>query len=350
MAELADRLGSVSRACDALGMDRQVYYRLKSPESLTTPASNGRRAPRKLTPEERQEVIDTLHEERFIDKAPAAVYAALLDEGRYLCSIRTMYRILTAAHEVQERRSIRRHPVYEKPELLATAPNQVWSWDITKLKGPVKWTYYYLYVVMDIFSRHAVGWMVASRETAALAKELIKETCRRQGIDEDALTIHSDRGSPMTSKTVALLLADLGVVKSLSRPHVSNDNPYSESQFKTLKYHPYFPKRFGSIQDARAYCNYFFDWYNNEHYHSGIGLMTPAMVHYGEAESQSQYRQEILQSAYDAHPERFVRGVPRVQELPKEVWINKPNNDVKVYGSDTDTDITIIGDCEVSVL
>lgn len=269
-------------------------------------------------------VIDVLHEDRFVDKAPAEVYATLLDEGVYLCSIRTMYRILQAESEVRERRNQLRHPEYKKPELLATAPNQVWSWDITKLKGPVKWTYFYLYVIIDIFSRHVVGWMIAGRETAELAKQLIAESCIRQGIDENQLFIHSDRGAPMTSKALALLMSDLGITKSLSRPYVSNDNPYSESQFKTLKYRPSFPERFGSLQDARAFCQQFFNWYNNEHYHSGIALMTPAMVHYGSAEECNRKRQIVLSGAFEKHPERFVNGQPTVLELPQEAWINPP--------------------------
>lgn len=285
------------------------------------------KSPRALSDLERERVLSILHDDRFVDKAPAEVYAALLDEGIYLCSIRTMYRILHEQGEIKERRNQLRHPQYKKPELLATAPNQVWSWDITKLKGPVKWTYFYLYVILDIFSRHAVGWMVATRETAELAKHLISDTCIRQGIDENQLLIHSDRGSPMTSKAVALLLSDLGITKSLSRPHVSNDNPYSESQFKTLKYRPSFPERFGSIEDARAFSQRLFDWYNNEHYHSGIALMTPATVHYGLDDKCNEQRQDVLNTAFDAHPERFVNGAPKVQQVPQEVWINPPTTE-----------------------
>lgn len=260
-----------------------------------------------------------------MDKAPAAIYATLLDEGRYLCSISTMYRILRSLDEVRERRNQLRHPQYKKPELLATAPNQVWSWDITKLKGPAKWNYYYLYVILDIFSRYAVGWMVATRETAELAKTLIEKTCMRQNIDRSQLTIHSDRGSPMKSKAVALLLSDLGVGMSFNRPYVSNDNPYSESHFKTLKDRPLFPARFGCIQDARALCRQFFDWYNNEHYHGGIALMTPYTVHSGQAKHCNQARQNVLSTAHATHPERFVRGHPKTLELPKAAWINKPD-------------------------
>jgi putative transposase len=279
---------------------------------------------RALLPEERATVLGVLHEERFVDQSPAQVVSRLLDEGEYLCSERTMYRILSENKEVRERRDQLRHPCYEKPELLATGPNELWSWDITKLKGPVKWTYYYLYVIMDVYSRYVVGWMVAPRESATLARRLIEATCRRQGIRRDELTIHADRGSSMKSKVVAMLLSDLGVTKSHSRPHVSNDNPYSEAQFKTLKYRPEFPKRFGSIEDARLFCVDFFRWYNTEHYHSGVGLMTPFDVHFGHAEEKRRRRATVLARAYAAHPERFVRGLPQPAELPKEVWINKP--------------------------
>jgi putative transposase len=252
------------------------------------------------------------------------VYATLLDEGTYLCSERTMYRILDKHQEIKERRNQRKHPQYKKPELLATGPNEVWSWDITKLKGPVKWTYFYLYVILDIFSRYVVGWMVATRETAALARQLIEETCRKQGIGPGELILHADRGSPMKAKTTALLLADLGIGKSHSRPHVSNDNPFSESQFKTMKYNPQFPERFGSPMDARGFCGPFFQWYNTEFRHSGIGMMTPEMVHYSLAEDIRAKRQRVLAQAYAANPERFVRGKPMPPALPGAVWINPP--------------------------
>ena len=261
---------------------------------------------------------------RFVDKAPVEMWATLLDEGTYYCSTRTMYRILAAHGEVRERRNQLRHPNYRKPELLAEGPNQVWSWDITKLRGPVKWTYYYLYVILDIFSRYVTGWMLAHRESAELARRLIAESCRKQDIEPGQLTIHADRGSSMRSKSVALLLADLGVTKTHSRPHVSNDNPYSESQFKTLKYCPQFPRRFGSIEDARLFSRNFFDYYNHEHRHSGIGLMTPAVVHQGRAEKVSAARRQILLKAYQVHPERFVRGTPQPPVLPSQAWINPP--------------------------
>jgi putative transposase len=269
-------------------------------------------------------VLAALHEPRFADLAPAQVYATLLDEGQYLCSERTMYRRLAAHQEVRERRAVLRHPRYAAPELLATRPNELWSWDITKLLGPTKWTYYYLYVILDVFSRYVVGGLAAYRETAVLAERLIAETCRRQGIARDQLTIHADRGSSMTSKPVAFLLADLGVTKTHSRPHVSNDNPYSEAQFKTFKYRPGFPERFGSIEHARALSGDLFQWYNHEHHHSALGLLTPADVHYGRAAAMIAQRAGTLAQAHARHPERFVRGVPEPPALPAAVWINKP--------------------------
>jgi putative transposase len=265
-----------------------------------------------------------LHAERFWDAAPASVYAALLDEGAYLASVSTMYRLLRACGETGDRRRHASHPARVKPELVATKPNQVWSWDITKLHGAAKWSYYYLYVILDVYSRYVVGWMVAHGEAASLAERLLADTIAAQQVDDDQLTVHADRGTSMTSKPVALLLADLGVTRSHSRPHVPDDNPYSESQFKTLKHHPTFPDRFGSIQDARAFCQGFFGWYNFEHYHSGIGLLTPADVHFGRAEQVIAARQAVLGDAYGAHPERFVRKPPAPPRLPEAVWINKP--------------------------
>ena len=267
-----------------------------------------------------------LNSPRFQDCAPAAVQATLLDEGRYLCSTRTMYRILEQHGAARERRDQLTHPAYWKPELLATAPNQLWSWDITKLRGPVKWKYSYLYVILDVFSRYVVGWMVAPRESAGLAGKLIDATCKKQNIPAGQLTIHADRGSSMRSKPVALLLADLGITKTHSRPYTSNDNPYSESQFRTMKYRPEFPDRFGCIQDSRAFCQEFFHWYNDVHRHTGIAMMTPSMAHHGRAEAISRHRQATLDLAYAAHPERFVRRPPAPLRLPKEVWINKPQN------------------------
>ena len=310
----------VAPTCRALGVSRATYYRGQKPKPEPEPRS----VPRALTAEEHKRVLEVLHEARFMDLAPAQVYATLLDESEYLCSERTMYRILAANREVRERRDHIRRPRYAAPELLATRPNQLWSWDITKLLGPQKWTYFYLYVILDVFSRYVVGWLVAHRESAVLAERLIGETCKRQRIAREQLTIHADRGSSMTSKPVAFLLADLGVTKTHSRPHVSNDNPFSEAQFKTLKYRPDFPDRFGAIQDARAHCGDFFPWYNTEHHHTALGLLTPHDVHYGLAEQKIIKRAEVLALAHAAHPERFTRGMPKPAMPPKEVWINKP--------------------------
>jgi len=318
--QLAPQVG-VAPACRALGVPRACWYRHLQPAAAPAPRPTPARA---LAAAERQAVLDHLHSERFQDQAPAEVYATLLDEGQYVCSIRSMYRILAENQEVRERRDQLRHPQYQKPELLATAPNQVWSWDITKLLGPVKWTYFYLYVILDIFSRYVVGWMVADGESAALAGRLIADTCRKQNVSPGQLTLHADRGTSMTSKPVALLLADLGVTKTHSRPHVSDDNPYSESQFKTLKYRPEFPDRFGSLQDARAFCQPFFTWYNREHHHSGIALLTPEVVHYGRTEQVLQQRQLALEQAYQRKPERFVRACPTPPAPPTAAWINPP--------------------------
>jgi transposase InsO family protein len=269
-------------------------------------------------------VLDLLRGERFVDLAPAEVYASLLDEGVYRCSIRTMYRILASENEVRERRNQLRHPVYQKPELLAQKPNEVWSWDITKLMGPAKWTYYYLYVIIDIFSRRAVGWCVADRESTTLFKALFDDTITNNRVLPGRLTLHADRGGPMKAKATALLLADLGVTKSHSRPHISNDNPFSESHFKTLKYQPEFPDRFGCIQDAKAFCRRFFTWYNENHHHVGIGLMTPDQVHYGQADAVYAARQTTLDRAFRRNPNRFVNKSPMPPASPTEAWINPP--------------------------
>ena len=279
--------------------------------------------PRALSADERDRIIEVLDSERFCDLAPAQVWATLLDEGTYLCSVAVMYRLLRARAEVRERRRVARHAATVKPELMASAPDQVWSWDITKLAGPHKWSWYYLYVILDVFSRYAVGWAVAARETAALAEALIAECLHVEGIGRDQLTIHADRGTSMTSKPVAHLLADLGVTKSHSRPHVSNDNPFSESQFKTMKYCPTFPDRFVSLEHARSFTDGFFGHYNHLHHHSGLALLTPADVHHGRAEAVTVARQEVLDAAYAAHPERF-RTPPKAPRLPEAVWINKP--------------------------
>jgi putative transposase len=316
---------STRALCVALGEPRSSYYRWQKRQAVPPGAAPYRFSPRKMTEEEEIRVLQLLNSERFRDTAPGEVYATLLDEGERMCSERTMYRIL-ARHgmSVQRRQSSPRQ--YKKPELLATRPNELWSWDITKLKGPVKWTYYYLYKIIDVYSRSVVGWMVALRESAELAQGLIADTILKQEIKPGQLTIHADRGSSMTSVSVGQLLADLGVTKTHSRPHVSNDNPYSESGFKTLKYRPGFPECFGSIEDARSFCQNFFTWYNTEHRHSGIAMLTPDDVHYNRYQSVLNARAITLINAYLDHPERFVKGVPSVQQVPTEVWINKPIN------------------------
>ena len=321
--ELGARVG-VAPACRGLGVARATLDRRRAARVRPRPQPPRPRPARAHDDQERQAVLDVLHEERFMDRSPLEVYAILLDEGRYLCSIRTMYRVLAAQGAVRERRNQLRHPAYQKPELLATAPNQVWSWDITKLPGPVKWSYYYLYVMLDIYSRKVVGWLLADCESSALARDLIEQTCKKEGIEPDQLTIHADRGPSMTSKVVAYLYADLGVTRSHSRPYTSSDNPFSESHFRTLKYRPDFPARFGSIEDARAHCRVFFDWYNREHRHSSLGLMTPDTVHHGRAEAVAATRSIVLDAAYRAHPERFVRRAPTPPALPTETWINPP--------------------------
>ena len=326
--QLSSTVG-IESACDVLGVSRASFYRRRPlfgpPLAESIPILLARPTPaRALSSGEREGVLAVLNSERFQDCAPAAIHATLLDDGQYLCSVRTMYRVLEENGPTRDRRDQLVHPQYQKPELLATAPNQLWSWDITKLRGPVKWTYFYLYVILDVFSRYVVGWMLALRESAELAKKLIEETCEKQNIQPDSLGLHADRGSAMRSKPVALLLADLSITKTHSRPYTSNDNPYSESQFRTMKYRPEFPDRFGCLQDGRAFCQTFFPWYNDEHHHSGIGMMTPAMVHYGLATAVHENRQLALDAAYAAHPERFVRRAPTPPPLPKEVWINKP--------------------------
>lgn len=323
-AEQLAQLVGAAPACAALAVPRASFYRQRRPRAETLRARP--RSPRALCPEERAAALTVLHSERFVDQAPAQIYATLLDEGTYLGSIRTLYRLLDEHAEVRERRDQLRHPAYKKPELLATSSNQVWSWDITKLLGPAKWTYFYLYVILDIFSRYVVGWMLAHRESGALAKRLIAETCDKQGIVPGQLTVHADRGSSMRAEPVAFLLADLGVTKTHSRPHVSNDNPFSEAQFKTLKYRPEFPDRFGSFEDAQAFCHVFFEHYNHQHRHSGIGLMTPASVHYGLGPQIVAQRQRVLTEAYTRHPERFVRRHPKPPRLPQAVWINPPKD------------------------
>ena len=319
--QLAPKLGARA-TCTIFGVAPATYFRRKNP--ALGPRNRRPSPPRRLPDAERKLVLDVLNEPRFSDLAPAQVHAIVVDEGRYLCAVRTMHRILAENMQARERRDHLRHPLHTKPELLATGPNQLWSWDITKLLGPAKWSYFYLYVILDVFSRYVVGWMVAHREYAKLAEKLIAETCERQNIVPGTLTIHADRGSSMTSKHVAFLLADLGVTKTHSRPHVSNDNPFSEAQFKTLKYRPDFPARFGAIVDARNHCRDFFDWYNLEHRHDGLAMLTPDDVHNRRGDKRVADRQLVLDAAYAAHPERFPNGPPVSPLPPREVWINKP--------------------------
>ena len=321
MTDLAQKIGLKS-ACEALNVSRSRVYRSRQPKSASPPRQT---PPNALSAEEKIVVRDTLNSPRFMDLPPRQVYATLLDEEKYLCHWRTMYRILSAHGEVRERRNLRQHPVYKKPELLADAPNQVWSWDITHLRGPVTWSGYKLYTVLDIFSRYVVGWMIAERETSELARQLIAETARKQGIQTDQLILHSDNGAPMTGKPLSQLLVDLGITRSHSRPHTSDDNPFSEAQFKTMKYRPDYPNRFVDIEDARQWARGFFAWYNEQHYHSGLNLLTPSSVHYGEAELIRAQRQAVMNTAYATNPARFSRGITAVRGAPAQVWINPPN-------------------------
>ena len=323
--ELAPIVGT-RPACRALGASVATIYRRRRPPQ-PRPKRPRPKPARALSEAERAAVLAALHGERFLDASPAAVWATLLDEGAYLCSERTMYRLLVQSGESRERRDQLTHPAYAKPELLATRPNELWSWDISKLKGPAKWTSYHLYAILDVFSRYCVGWTVAERESAAVAEALIAQACEQQAIGRGRLTVHADRGSSMRSKPVAMLLADLGVTKTHSRPYTSSDNPYSEAQFRTLKYRPAFPARFDSLEQARAFCREFFRWYNHEHRHCGIGLMAPATVHHGKAKQAHAARQAVLSVAYAANPERFVRGAPQPPTLPTAAWINKPDSE-----------------------
>jgi putative transposase len=324
--ELAPLIG-VAVACSGLGVSRATFYRVRRGPPVR-PMSAGLTArspsPWTLSPTERGIISTLLHAPQYVDLSPHVVYARLLDAGRYLASVSTFYRVLRAEGAAMPRRNQRVHPAYVKPELLATGPRQLWSWDITKLKGPGKWEHFHLYVILDVFSRYVVGWMLAARESAELAKALIAATCDKEAIDKDQLTLHADRGTSMRSKPVALLLCDLGVTKSHSRPQVSDDNPYSESQFKTMKYRPEFPARFTSMEDARAFCQTFFAWYNHEHQHSGIGYMTPVAMHTGAAQQLYRARQQVLEGAFASHPGRFKNGLPQPPDLPTQVGINWP--------------------------
>jgi putative transposase len=321
---------AVAIVCEAMGLSRASFYRRRAAASRPPTIARRRPAPpRALSAAERQRILAILHQPHFVNLAPAEIFATLIDQGIYHCSISTYYRILHANGEVRERRKQSRHPVYKKPELLAEGPNQVWSWDITKLKGPRKWTYFYLYVIIDIFSRRVVAWRVADTESAALFKPLFEQAVAQHGINPGELTLHADRGPSMKAKATAFLLADLGVTKSHSRPYTSNDNPFSESHFKTLKYQPQFPKRFGCSEDAKAFCRAFFDWYNRCHHHHGIGLMTPDQVHFGQADSVFAARQATLDQAFNDNPERFVNKPPQPPKKPTAVWINPPSGNLK---------------------
>jgi putative transposase len=324
IVELEPLIG-VRAACRATGRSQASHYRRH--RQTPAPPRPPRRAqvqPRALTPAERGTVRALLNSPEHADKAPATVYHELLDDGVYLASVSSMYRILRAHDEVRERRRQAVHPARIKPELVATQPNQCWSWDITKLRGPVKWSYFHLYVIIDIYSRYTVGWMIADRESGALAEQFLAATIAKQNIDRNTLTIHADNGTSMASKPVAFLLADLGVTKSHSRPHTSNDNPFSESQFRTLKYRPDFPATFANIHQAREFCRQFFDWYNLAHRHSGIAWHTPYNVHHGNAQRIHADRAEVLSAAYTRNPERFVRKHPTPTDLPTTAAINKP--------------------------
>ena len=328
--ELAPDIG-LAPACLALAVNRSGVYRedarRRKLARASAPPAPRPRAPLALSEGERCELLEVLNSERFADCAPRTIYAQLLDEGRYLGSVRTMYRLLASAGQSCERRNQRVHRAYAAPELLAVQPNEVWSWDITKLKGPVKWAYFHLYVILDIFSRYVVGWMIAPRESALLAEQLIAETVAKHNIAPGTLTLHADRGSSMRSKPVAALLVDLEVARTHSRPYVSDDNPFSEAQFKTLKYRPEFPERFGCIEDARAHSQHFFTWYNGSHCHSGIGFMTPQSVHYGRANAVFEKRAQTLDAAFLANPKRFKGNAPQPPRLPTAVWINPPKQE-----------------------
>lgn len=325
--QLVEQQVPLSRACHAFGLPRSSYYHAQRPQERPTAVRT--QAGRSLSEAEQETVLALLHSEPFVDQSPRQIYATLLDEGDYYCSVSTMYRLLRQNEEVKERRNQRQHPSYSKPELLAEQPNELWSWDITKLKSNQKWVYFYLYVILDVFSPYVVGWMIAEQESADLAQQLIRACCHKQQVAPDQLTLHADRGSPMIAKTTAQLLSDLGVAKTHSRPYTSNDNPFSEAQFKTMKYRPDFPDRFGSVQDARAWARNFFAWYNHQHHHTGLVLLTPAVVHAGRSSEVIDQRQVILEAAYLRHPERFVHGQPLHPPLPTAVWINPPSPNVQ---------------------
>jgi putative transposase len=315
----------ITTACQALAVPRSWYYRQKAAGGLAQEKSESRSTPKHaLSKAEKARMRRVLNSEQFVDQSPREVYATLLDEGVYLCHWRTMYRILTEHDEVRERRNQRQHPKHSKPQLVASGPNELWSWDITLLAGPARRLFYYLYVILDVFSRLVVGWLVDEGESSELAEMIIAAACNKQNIRRDQLTLHADRGSTMRAKTVAQLLADLGVTKTHARPYTPNDNPYSEAQFKTMKYRPNYPDRFDSLDHARNWARAFFTWYNQKHHHTGLGLMTPAVVHYGQTDEVRAQRQHVLDEAYAAHPERFVKGRPIAPKAPDQVWINPP--------------------------
>jgi len=331
VAGLAPGSGLIAAACTALGLSRASLHRRQAlrrqPLAPVRPRPTPRRA---LVAQERQVVLDHLREPRFVDLAPAEVHASLLDQGVHPCSIRAMYRVLAEHDEVRERRRQLRRPVHQKPELLAEGPNQVWSWDITKLMGPAKWSYFHLYVIIDIFSRGIVAWCIADAESAALFKPLFDDAVVKHHVAPVQLTPHAGRGGPMKAKATALMLADLGVTKSHVGPYTSNHNPFLESHFKTLKYQPRFPRRFGCVEDAKTFRRGFFDWYNQDHHHAGIGLMTPDQVHYGQAGEVHAARQETLDRAFQSNPERFVKKPPEPPLKPTTAWINPPTQRLEI--------------------
>lgn len=318
----------IKTACAVLGIARATFYRRQTPRIVR----DKQKSIRALSADERTEILEVLYSERFTDASPAEICATLLDEGVYLCSVRTMYRILHEENAVRERRAIRHHPVRAVPRLVARGPRELWSWDITKIRGPQRRIYYQLYVILDVYSRMVVGWLLAETESGSLAEKLITETLSKEGIERDQLTLHSDGGPAMRSRTVAEMLSDLGVVKSRSRPRVSNDNPFIEAHFKTMKYCPLFPGSFASLSEAREFFRLFFAWYNEEHHHSGIAMMTPAQVHRGLVEEVVATHQAALDVSYHAHPERFPGGPPKAKRPPAEVWINRPTKEVPVNG------------------
>jgi len=322
--ELAAKVG-VRRACRALGLPSASYYRQQSPPATAEPrARKCPPSPRALSADEEQAVLDVLHEERFVDRSPAHVEAALLDDGKWLCSERTMYRILSKHGEVKERRNQRQHPKYAIPRLCATGPNQVWTWDTSRIRGPGRGQWYYLYVLLDLFSRKVVGWTLSRRLRAVVAAHLLEETLKREGVSPWEITIHNDRGGEFLAKDIVKLMELLDMTRSLSRPRTSNDNPHSESSFKTMKYHPEYPGGFAEYEDAWAYFGKYFDWYNHEHRHSGIAYLTPHSVHVGLGAETLDRRAVVKQAAFERTPNRFVHGSPVRAELPDEVWINKP--------------------------